>query len=669
MYNPFRLRVRKVKRSMSSQKIFLHNLEEIQRYSLLLSQTHLMRTTNAAFSQPNTMLSTINNASSNARITTRTSSTSSFCCSSSSSPFSASRFCNNNTKNFNAHNDATSSSSSSSTKVFLKTKIYTNSRHNQQSRNRRFVVNSSSSFSTNSATATDVDVSTVTTTSNDKFNWQKNWYPASPVSFLETDAPNAIKILGLEMVVWKTKNGWSCLEDSCPHRRAPLSLGFIDSNKDALVCRYHGWEFAKDGKCVDIPMSIDENANATACNSKKSCASEYPCKVHAGVLWVWPETGADAFLEASVKKCATENFSELQGAGDNEWGMVELPVGYNPALENQFDPSHAEWLHARYDAESNIRSVSEMADFVPMTKFESFDDDTTEGFKVRHGGYNAANSNIDATRVFTAPCSSRSEYLDDKGKPYLSAHILYTPTEPNRTLMFTKFQAYQFTAVQGAGTRKVSVADKIENLFTTPVRNLFNLYIQNFNTIGDARLIFTGLQHGAGNAAYTLGNQDIRAMHGVEKDMKKRGGKWNKAYYLPTVADKGVSAFRTWMDNFTENGNVEWLDGSAVDATPTVSEEEQTERYHRHTKHCRACKAALNELGILEERLLLASKVLLATSLITGFGGALVGNEGLPVLTLSLAGLSLLGVEEVRDMQHEFVSSTPRRGVPKPKLW
>ena len=533
---------------------------------------------------------------------------------------------------------------------------------------------SSSSSIANSATATDDDVSidtttkTTTTKDTNKFNWQKNWYPASPVSFLETDAPNAIKILGLEMVVWKTKDGWSCLEDSCPHRRAPLSLGFIDANKDALVCRYHGWEFAKDGKCVDIPMSIDENANSTACNSKKSCASEYPCKVHAGVVWVWPETGADAFLESSVKKCATENFSELQGAGDNEWGMVELPVGYNPALENQFDPSHAEWLHARYDPESNIRSVSEMADFVPMTKFESFDDDTTEGFKVRHGGYNAKNSKINATRVFTAPCSSRSEYLDEKGKPYLSAHILYTPTEPNRTLMFTKFQAYQFTAVQGAGTRKVSVADKIEKLLTTPARNLFNLYIQNFNTIGDARLVFTGLQHGAGNAAYTLGNQDIRAMHGVEKDMKKRG-KWNKAYYLPTVADKGVSAFRTWMDKFTENGNVEWLDGSAVDATPTVSEEEQTERYHRHTKHCRACKAALNELGVLEERLLLASKVLLGTSLITGFGGALVGNEGLPVLTLSLAGLSLLGVEEVRDMQHEFVSSTPRRGVPKPKLW
>ena len=141
-----------------------------------------------------------------------------------------------------------------------------------------------------------------------------------------------------------------------------------------------------------------------------------------------------------------------------------------------------------------------------------------------------------------------------------------------------------------------------------------------------------------------------------------------KHIIFPRLLIKAFPRFER-MDNFTENGNVEWLDGSAVDATPTVSEEEQTERYHRHTKHCRACKAALNELGILEERLLLASKVLLATSLITGFGGALVGNEGLPVLTLSLAGLSLLGVEEVRDMQHEFVSSTPRRGVPKPKLW
>ncbi len=65
------------------------------------------------------------------------------------------------------------------------------------------------------------------------------------------------------------------------------------------------------------------------------------------MLWVRGGAGADAWLEASATPVATAaaEFGELPG----DWGMVELPVGYAPALENQFDPSHAEWLHAKYD--------------------------------------------------------------------------------------------------------------------------------------------------------------------------------------------------------------------------------------------------------------------------------------------------------------------------------
>ena len=53
-----------------------------------------------------------------------------------------------------------------------------------------------------------------------------------------------------------------------------------------------------------------------------------------------------------------------------------------------------------------------------------------DGFIVDHGGYNKSNADVSASRVFTAPCSSRSEYVDAKGKKYLSAAILYTPTNP-----------------------------------------------------------------------------------------------------------------------------------------------------------------------------------------------------------------------------------------------
>ena len=181
----------------------------------------------------------------------------------------------------------------------------------------------------------------------EQFDWAKAWYPMSPIDFLDEAAPNQMKVLGKSIVAWKGEGGaWAVVEDSCPHRMAPLSLGFISQDKQ-IVCRYHGWEFGNDGKATAIPMSTDAKAEATACESPRSCAVSYPVKEEAGVLWVWPTAGADAWLEASATPVATAaaEFGELSG----DWGMVELPVGYAPALENQFDPSHAEWLHAKYD--------------------------------------------------------------------------------------------------------------------------------------------------------------------------------------------------------------------------------------------------------------------------------------------------------------------------------
>ena len=69
-----------------------------------------------------------------------------------------------------------------------------------------------------------------------------------------------MKVLGKSIVAWRAEGGaWSVVEDSCPHRMAPLSLGFINEEKQ-LVCRYHGWEFNGDGKATSIPMSTDEKA-------------------------------------------------------------------------------------------------------------------------------------------------------------------------------------------------------------------------------------------------------------------------------------------------------------------------------------------------------------------------------------------------------------------------
>ena len=42
-----------------------------------------------------------------------------------------------------------------------------------------------------------------------------------------------------------------CLELHCPHRGTSLEYGRVE--EDGLRCCYHGWKFAADGKCVDMP--------------------------------------------------------------------------------------------------------------------------------------------------------------------------------------------------------------------------------------------------------------------------------------------------------------------------------------------------------------------------------------------------------------------------------
>ncbi|KAF5825433.1 accelerated cell death 1, partial [Dunaliella salina] len=76
-------------------------------------------------------------------------------------------------------------------------------------------------------------------------------------------------LLGLSLVVWAdSKGSWSCQEDKCPHRLAPLSEGRIEG--DALQCSYHGWKFNCRGACIQIPQIDDPKAQSTALASPRA---------------------------------------------------------------------------------------------------------------------------------------------------------------------------------------------------------------------------------------------------------------------------------------------------------------------------------------------------------------------------------------------------------------
>lgn len=78
------------------------------------------------------------------------------------------------------------------------------------------------------------------------------WYVASWSHDVPVGKPVAIQILDESIVLWRTPEGAvNALEDRCPHRPAPLSIGRCEGAN--LRCMYHGFLFNGEGKTIAIP--------------------------------------------------------------------------------------------------------------------------------------------------------------------------------------------------------------------------------------------------------------------------------------------------------------------------------------------------------------------------------------------------------------------------------
>lgn len=165
------------------------------------------------------------------------------------------------------------------------------------------------------------------------------WLPLLHSHELEPDGPPfRVRLLGESLVAFRDSAGRvGLLDHHCPHRRASLFYG--RNEEGGLRCAYHGWKFAVDGKCLDMP------GEAPDCPlQRKVRARAYPCRESNGVIWAYMGSRAGAALPP------------LPGLG---WAAAPVErktrlkylrrCNWLQAMEGDFDSAHLGFLHSRIE--------------------------------------------------------------------------------------------------------------------------------------------------------------------------------------------------------------------------------------------------------------------------------------------------------------------------------
>ena len=112
---------------------------------------------------------------------------------------------------------------------------------------------------------------------------QHYWMPAVPSATLVADgAPVLVRLLGTNYVAFRTTDGRAGLIDElCPHRRTSMMMARNEDN--GLRCIFHGWKTDVQGKVVEAPNQVGDQAQFC----KRVKTGQYRVEERGGIVWVW----------------------------------------------------------------------------------------------------------------------------------------------------------------------------------------------------------------------------------------------------------------------------------------------------------------------------------------------------------------------------------------------
>lgn len=161
----------------------------------------------------------------------------------------------------------------------------------------------------------------------------REWFLIAWSSEVAPSQPLARRLLGRDLVLWRSSAGLHCWFDLCVHRGARLSLGTVrPTGSGCLVCPYHAWEYAPSGQCIRIPAHPELTPPA------KARAQVFHVRERYGAIWAClgePHSDPPEF------NCAEQSGFRTVPAGPYHFKALGPRV-----IENALDVAHLGFVHA-----------------------------------------------------------------------------------------------------------------------------------------------------------------------------------------------------------------------------------------------------------------------------------------------------------------------------------
>ena len=156
------------------------------------------------------------------------------------------------------------------------------------------------------------------------------WYVACKSEEISSDKPLGRTVCNEPMAFFRQADGRpAAVQDFCPHRGAPLSLGYVSDGK--LVCGYHGLEMGCEGKAIAMP-----GQRVRGFPPIKSFA----VVERHGFVWVWP---------GRQEQADPASIPALPWAGNPEWayggGYYHIKASHLLMIDNLMDLTHETYVH------------------------------------------------------------------------------------------------------------------------------------------------------------------------------------------------------------------------------------------------------------------------------------------------------------------------------------